>query len=998
MKIRFLVVTLLLVLVFTGAVFAQGVQTATLQGTVTDSAGAALPGVTVTVKSPALMGARTAVTRQNGDYVLPGLPPGDYTITFELGGMQTRTVQKNLALGLQTTIDAKMKVASVAEAITVTASAPTVLENQTVGANIKKDTVDTLPIGRTPTAIGQLSPGVTGDRGGRATTPVGNQLSINGGMAYDNNFLINGVNFQDNIFGQTNNLFIEDAIQETQVLTSGISAEYGHFTGGVLNIITKSGGNTFTGSLRDDLTKPSWTSQTPFEQGFRGNGVALGKPAPRVGPLSNIYEGTLGGPVWKDRLWFFLAGRDQKQNAPVALAVTGLNVPQTTINKRPEVKLTANVTSGQSLQGDYISNPIKQNVNAQVGPLTPSALGVNINEPNSGTSLFYSGVFSSNIYAEARASKKHFEFIGLGGHSTAIVDSPYRVSSRFPNLTSGTFNAPYFDATDPENRNNKQAFAAVSYFLSRPHWGSHEIKVGGEQFIDERTGGNSQTATNYVFLGSYALNPDGTPTIINNELVPVFNPCSIPCNAAGGAAARTNVTEWIATRGAKLDTTTNSAFINDRWNLNQNFTFNLGGRFEKTGSFATGGIRGVDTSNFVPRLGTSYDPMGNGRYKFDVTYAQYVGRYNPGIIGGNTPVGSPAALYGYYVGPKGQGRDFAPGFDPANFHFYSANVPTANVFFAKGLHAPISTEWTVSGGAAFARNAYVKGTLTDRKYSDFIENFIQIQNGCTQISLAGVNAGCADNIVWKNSNLPQRHYLASEIQGHYDIVRSWSVDGNWTHQFKNDGNFEGESGQSLPASAIGNYPEMQELSREVPVGHLAQYEANRLRAWTTYNFNWQRYGGLGVGLLWRYDSPLTFSYTATVARSAQSLAGNPNTVNGVCPAAATNCYHGAGSTTTIFFGQRGAGQYNPTSLFDTSLQYSLPIGKVSPWVKFDVQNAFNKRILLTTNTGVNADPNSPKDAFGYPTGFTKASSFGRPTSANSYTVPRTYLVYAGVRF
>src|SRR5690242_643909 len=202
MKRRFPVAFLsLLLLVFATTVFAQGVQTATLQGTVTDPSGAPLPGVTVTAKSPALLGTRTAVTQSGGDYIMPGLAPGDYTITFELAGMQTSTVRKTLALGLQTVVDAKLKVAAVAEAITVTASAPTVLENQTVGANIKKETVDTLPLGRTPTAIGQLSPGVTGDRGGRATTPVGNQMSINGGMAYDNNVLINGVNIQDNIFG-----------------------------------------------------------------------------------------------------------------------------------------------------------------------------------------------------------------------------------------------------------------------------------------------------------------------------------------------------------------------------------------------------------------------------------------------------------------------------------------------------------------------------------------------------------------------------------------------------------------------------------------------------------------------------------------------------------------------------------------------------------------------------------------------------------------------------
>ena len=985
MRIRFLIAALLL-LVVTGAVFAQGVQTATLQGTVTDQGGAPLPGVTITAKSPALMGERTAVTRESGDYVLPGLPPGDYTITYELSGMQSTTIRRNLPLGLQTVIDAKMKVASVAEAITVTASAPTVLENQTVGANIKKDTVDALPLLRTPTDIGSLSPGVTGDRGGRATTPVAGQLSINGGLAYDNNFLVNGINVMDNIFGQTNNLFIEDAIQETQVLTSGISAEYGHFTGGVLNVITKSGGNTFTGSFRDDLTKPSWTQRTPFENGFRGTGVNPAAVQYRLGKLSNVYEATLGGPIMKDHLWFFLAGRNQKQSNSFSLPVTGLNWSQQDVNKRPEVKLTASIGSGQTLQGDWINNPRTQNLNAQVTPLTMAALGRNISFPNSGYSAFYSGVFSSNIYSEARWSKKHFGFRNTGGTSTNIVDSPFLSATRVPGTTCNTctFNAPYFDATDPEDRNNKQLFAALSYFLSKPKFGSHEIKGGFEQFIDERTGGNSQSATSYVFFGGYAVDAAGNPIIQNGELVPLFNPCTVPCTAAGGATADTRIGNYIATRGAKLDVTTNSLFVNDRWNLNQFVTLNLGARYEKTHSFATGGIVGIDTSNLVPRIGASYDPMGNGRYKLDVTYAQYVGRYNPGIVNSNTPVGAAALLYGYYVGPRGQGRDFAPGFNPANYHYYFARVPTATVQFEDGLHAPISKEWTVSGGAAFLRNGYVKATLNNRKYTEVIEDFITINNGCTNVTLGGVNAGCVDNVVWRNSGLPKRTYQASELQAHYDLTRAWSIDGNWTHQFKNDGNYEGETGQSLGGSQVGNRPEIQS-SREIPSGHLAQYEANRLRAWTTYNFTMGRFGSLGTGLLWRYDSPVTFSYSTSVARTAASAALNPG-------------YHNQSNTVTLFFGDRGAGQYNAVSLFDASLQYTFPVWKVSPWIKLDVRNVANDHTLVTYNTTITADASSPKDSLGYATGFTKAASFGRPVSANSYVQPRTLLLYAGIRF
>src|SRR4029079_3369258 len=130
--------------------------------------------------------------------------------------------------------------------------------------------------------------------------PNTNQLSINGAFAYDNVFLINGIDINDNLFGSPQRLFIEDAIQETQVLTSGISAEYGRFTGGVVNAITRSGGNAFSGSFRTNFLNPSWTDETPFEKD---------RNIKRLDKLQRTYEATFGGPILRDRLWFFTAGR-----------------------------------------------------------------------------------------------------------------------------------------------------------------------------------------------------------------------------------------------------------------------------------------------------------------------------------------------------------------------------------------------------------------------------------------------------------------------------------------------------------------------------------------------------------------------------------------------------------------------------------------------------------------------------------------------------------------
>ncbi|MDH4066269.1 MAG: carboxypeptidase regulatory-like domain-containing protein, partial [Acidobacteriota bacterium] len=308
--------------------FAQGSQTATLTGTVTSVDGEPLPGVTVTATSPSLIGERVAVSGANGDYLVKNLPPGTYTVAFALEGMQTVERTANLPLGGITRSDATMEMTATVETLVVTGEAPSALESTTVGANFTKDTIDALPITRTPTNIAELSAGLTDN------TPVGGQVAINGGLAYDNAILINGVNVQDNIFGQTNNLFIDDAIAETQVLTSGITSEYGGFTGGVINAITKSGGNEFSGSFRVDLDRAQWRDETPFEKE---------RDITREGDLNKTYTATLGGPILKDRLWFFLAGREFKRDTARTTDVGGQAFTTTSDNPRYEVKLTGNI-------------------------------------------------------------------------------------------------------------------------------------------------------------------------------------------------------------------------------------------------------------------------------------------------------------------------------------------------------------------------------------------------------------------------------------------------------------------------------------------------------------------------------------------------------------------------------------------------------------------------------------------------------------------------------
>ncbi|HEY8130481.1 MAG TPA: carboxypeptidase regulatory-like domain-containing protein, partial [Thermoanaerobaculia bacterium] len=295
-------VVFLIVLAVASAALPQSIPLSTLTGKVTVD-GAALPGVTVTVTSPNLQGSRTAVTSSAGDYLLPFLPPGDYRVTFELSGMQTTTRKVTLTAARTDRIDIALKPATVSESITVTAETPVTAAVESTGTstNFKQDLIERLPVTRTLTSITLMAPGAN------SNGPGGNTM-LSGAMSYDSLYLVDGAIINENLRGQPHNLFIEDAIQETTVLTTGVSAEYGHFTGGVVNSITKSGGNDFRGSFRTSFSNESWTAKTPFT-------------AAQDHKTNPTYEGTLGGPFLRDRIWFFGAGRsanlsDIRQTVP----------------------------------------------------------------------------------------------------------------------------------------------------------------------------------------------------------------------------------------------------------------------------------------------------------------------------------------------------------------------------------------------------------------------------------------------------------------------------------------------------------------------------------------------------------------------------------------------------------------------------------------------------------------------------------------------------------
>lgn len=968
---------LAVLLAVAASTFAQGTQTGIISGSVTSNDGASLPGVSVTATSPALQGERTTVTDVTGAYTLRGLPPGIYKVAFALAGFGSMERSVTVPLGSVAVADGALGVASMEETINVVSEAPSMLTTPQVQSNFKyAETVDKLAMNRNLAGIAELAPGLT-DNG-----PNIGQVTIGGAFAYDNVFLLNGVDINDNLFGTANPLFIEDALQEVAVLTNGVSAEYGRFSGGVINAITKSGSNTFAGSWRTDITNPSWQDESLVEK----NAIAAGRGTPHADKNVFVHTATLGGPVAKDRLWFFGAYRRENSSTANALSVTGVGYNTTVANRRYEGKLTGRLAANHHVNLNYIKQSNQDGDRASLN--TTAAIDLRtLVDRETPSDLFvarYDGALSANAFVEAQYSRKTFGFRGTGGTSQDILESPF-MSRGQAGIPSGRhYNAPYFSSFDPEDRNNRQYAAALSYFLSTASAGRHDFKLGAEYFTSTRTGGNSQSATGFVFSADPVV-VGGQPAVdANGRIIPNFIP-----NVS-------QVTNWRSVQGAQIDLNTVSLYLNDRWHLTDQWSFNLGVRMERHSTEATqDGIASISSSAIVPRLAATFDVKGDGQWILQGTYGHYSGKASETQFADNTNVGTPASVTYTYQGPAGQGIGFAPAFNLANYRIVGGSFPTANVFLDQGLDTPLTKEWTLQAGTRLGRSGEVKVVYSNRKTTNFLDDFITIDRGRTTVTDGGVAFGTFDNVFVQNTDdINRRAYEALTLESSYRLTGSWTLGASWTHQIKNDANFEGEAAnQPGNYSIIHDRPEFYSAERHFPVGKTDDYQKNKVRIFSVYNLGLAGAGTVSLGGIYRFDSGGLYSLTAAnVAITPQQTARNPG-------------YARPPTTQALFFGARGeGGEFESSHLFDFSLNYDIPVYKSArPFFKAELRNAFNKQPLIGFDTTITPDAASPKDALGLATGYVRGANFGVPLNAQTATgphvpFPREFRFSVGLRF
>src|SRR6266404_128720 len=279
---------------------------ATISGTITDPQGGALAGARVSARAAATAVTTDTTCNAEGAYNLLNLIPGDYVVSASASGFSTSEAKVTLTVGVKQALNLTLNVGQITQVVEVTGAAPQVeLESSTVTGNIQGTEVRELPLnGRDWASLATLEPGVasvrTHPQGTQASRGLGVQMTISGGRPTQNSYRLDGAIVNDysnagpgSVLGQ--NLGV-DAIQEFSVLTSNYSAEYGFTSGGVINAVTRSGGNTFHGSVFDFLRNDKLDAANFFNN---ANGL------PKQPLKQNQFGASAGGRILKDKLFLF---------------------------------------------------------------------------------------------------------------------------------------------------------------------------------------------------------------------------------------------------------------------------------------------------------------------------------------------------------------------------------------------------------------------------------------------------------------------------------------------------------------------------------------------------------------------------------------------------------------------------------------------------------------------------------------------------------------------
>jgi hypothetical protein len=645
MKLKKVLLIMILIVVMSGLICAQATSSK-IMGKVTDQEGTALPGVTITATNPKMVGSTVAITDENGVFRLFSLQPGNFTVKFELEGFGI-IIRKNIALTVEQTLalNVKLSLQKIQETITVEGEAPMIDVKSTASAmTLTKEVIETLPRGRNFASLVTTMPSVNNE-------PWLAGISVDGASGAENQFYIDGMDTTNLYGGASGQNAAYEFVDEVQVKSSGYAAEFGGAMGGVINVITRSGGNEFHGELI----------------GYYSGSKLTGKERDtlRLNPLDTTiaeyvnYQDlygkdkidrfevgfNIGGYILKDKVWFFGAFLPVFRKQVRHVEWLSGDIPEgdytrKNTNLNYSAKLTAQPFKDLRISASFLNNFFKwrgqlpgrngagdsSDVYADYGFDFPNWTATGSMDYVVGKNLLLSlrgGFFHTDTNnQQVTQSDPRWRFLNEAPAyyltSTHHFDgTPLEIPSEYQR-PYGWFNYGYADGyeTKKQIRDRASINFDLNYYLTAG--GEHSIKAGVQWVRIEEDVDNS-------YKNPYILFGWGSTFTWNNQtysgtygMYGVRGHVPEHDNIAFGTFANPNSTRW-------------AIYLQDSWTIGYKFTINLGIRAEKEDipsfsdlpEYADAPVTFNFKDKIAPRIGFVYDVFGDSSLKIYGSYGLF---------------------------------------------------------------------------------------------------------------------------------------------------------------------------------------------------------------------------------------------------------------------------------------------------------------------------------------------------------------------------------------